>query len=1023
MDFAPLHIRSGYSFLKSGLTMERLFQACKKANYSSLALTDLGVLFGYPTFVKLANENHMHYGLGVEIQVSLPQHSSAHQDFLEKPFPLCLYAMDEEGYHSLMRISSYLSYHDSIPYDHPDILGEHLVAILATDTNFFDIDELQNANHPHARMALANLSERFRHFYLGLASYANSESQQINRIRDFASFYHYSLVAFPLMAYAKKEDAITLRFVSSVEHDEKLDIQEEEGPYDVKSLSELSLLYKEEELNRTKEVMQLLHVDFLRKRGQILLFHDQKPSAVLLKEHAIEGLKKLNKWNDTYQKRLAYELSTIEQMGYCDYFLIVEDYVSYAKAHQIPVGPGRGSAAASLVAYSLNITTIDPLEYDLLFESFLNPARVTMPDIDIDFGDEKRDEVIHYLKEKYGASRVCNIVTFQTIGAKQSLRDIGRVFSFPNTDIDLLSKAIQSNNITLREAYKKVPAFRELVDSDPYYLSIVRLASKIEGLPRQSGLHAAGVILNETPLEDVLPLLENQDGLYTAQYEMNPLAEQGFLKMDILGLRNLTILDNIIKRVNANHSLCLKEETLPYDEKEIFSLIAKGKTMGLFQLESSGIKRVIELIEPNSFSDIVAILALFRPGPMNNIPLYAKRKKGLEPVTYFTDSLKDILSSTYGIIVYQEQVLQVVKEIAGFSLQEADLFRRAISKKDAKKLEVMKVDFLKGATKNGYSESLALQIYDHIFRFADYGFKKAHAVAYACLTCKMGYMKVHYPAEFYASILEGNAASNDAKFLDTISEIKSLSIPILLPSVLSSTQHFEVENQALRLPLTIIKGVSNLFVLEILKERASHPFSSFFDFVIRMSQHKMTLAQLEALIHAGALDEFSYSRASLIQVMKSALEFASLVSFSYDPSSENSFLLPPPTILKIEDNPLTRCENEIATLGFMLSHTPLYFYQEERKKDHLYSIQEINQKKRGKFVAILKNVKTIKTKKGSPMAFLLFFDDDFEKEVIVFPEVYAKCYQILERNQIYIVDGYEGKDHSFVSSAIEKWRI
>lgn len=1023
MGFSPLHIRSGYSFLKSGLTMDRLFQTIKKANYSSLALTDLGFLFGYPTFVKLANENHMHYGLGMEVQVTFGKLPTALSSYADQEFPLCLYAMDEEGYHSLMRISSHLSNHSSIPLDHEDIKGDHLVAVLSTDCSFFDIQALKDTLDSRPRMALLTLNQYFKHFYLGLAFYNMSELGTITLIRDFASFYGYNLVAFPLMAYAKKEDAITLRIVSSLEKDEKMDIQEESGPYYIKNYDELSKLYLEDELNKTIEIMNLLQVDFLKKRGQILLFHDEKPSAALLKEHAMNGLKKLNKWNAQYQQRLEYELSTIEQMGYSDYFLIVEDYVHYAKTHAIPVGPGRGSAAASLVAYSLNITTIDPLEYDLLFESFLNPARVTMPDIDIDFGDEKRDEVISYLKDKYGTSRVCNIVTFQTIGAKQSLRDIGRVFSFSSSDIDLLSKSIQSNNISLRDAYKKIPAFRQLVDSDTYYLSIIRLASKIEGLPRQSGLHAAGVILNETPLEDVLPLLENQDGLYTAQYEMNPLAEQGFLKMDILGLRNLTILDNAIKRVNQNHHLDLKEETLPYDEKEIFSLIAQGKTMGLFQLESSGIKRAIDLIEPTSFDDIVAVLALFRPGPMNNIPLYAKRKKGQEPVTYFTDSLKDILAPTYGIIVYQEQVLQVVKEIAGFSLQEADLFRRAISKKDAKKLEVMKVDFLKGALKNGYSEQLALQIYDHIFRFADYGFKKAHAVAYACLTCKMGYIKVHYPAEFYASILEGNASNNDAKFLDTISEIKSLSIPILLPSILSSTQHFEVENHALRLPLSIIKGISSLFVLEILKEREIHPFTSFFDFVIRMSNHKMTLSQLEALIHAGAFDEFSYSRSSLLNIMKSALEFASLVNFSYDPNEENHFLLPPPIIINMEDDPLYRCEKEIETLGFMLSHTPLYFYQEKRKEENLYSIQEINQRPRGRFVAILKSIKTIKTKKGSPMAFLLFFDDENEKEVIVFPETYAKCYQILERNQLYVIDGYEGKDHSFISNAIEKWRI
>ena len=391
--------------------MDRLFQTIKKANYSSLALTDLGFLFGYPTFVKLANENHMHYGLGMEVQVTFGKLPTALSSYADQDFPLCLYAMDEEGYHSLMRISSHLSNHSSIPLDHEDIKGDHLVAVLSTDCSFFDIQALKDTLDSRPRMALLTLNQYFKHFYLGLAFYNMSELGTITLIRDFASFYGYNLVAFPLMAYAKKEDAITLRIVSSLEKDEKMDIQEESGPYYIKNYDELSKLYLEDELNKTIEIMNLLQVDFLKKRGQILLFHDEKPSAALLKEHAMNGLKKLNKWNAQYQQRLEYELSTIEQMGYSDYFLIVEDYVHYAKTHAIPVGPGRGSAAASLVAYSLNITTIDPLEYDLLFESFLNPARVTMPDIDIDFGDEKRDEVISYLKDKYGTSRVCNIVT------------------------------------------------------------------------------------------------------------------------------------------------------------------------------------------------------------------------------------------------------------------------------------------------------------------------------------------------------------------------------------------------------------------------------------------------------------------------------------------------------------------------------------------------------------------------------------------------------------------------------------
>lgn len=1010
MGFVPLHIRSGYSFLKSGLTMDRLFHALEKNHYASAALCDIRFLYGLPSFVNQAKAHQMHYGCGVEVSCS----------YFDRNFSLCFYAQDEEGYKNLIQISSYISHHDFISLEENSFSFEHIITILSTESPAFLIDEL--IKKENERLFLAKLTSLFPIFYLGLESYQKIDNKK-EKIRAFAKQYSYRIVAFPLISYLKKEDAITLSIVEAIEKDMRLDKKEEEGLYYLRSLKEEEEIYTLDELALTEEIASSMQLEFYKKRGHLLLYHGKEDSKTTLKEHAIAGLKALHKWNQAYEERLNYELSTIESMGFSDYFLIVEDYVSFAKKEKIPVGPGRGSAAASLVAYALNITTIDPLKYHLLFESFLNPARVTMPDIDIDFGDIRRDEVVTYLRNKYGNDRVSHIVTFQTMGAKQSLRDIGRVYAYPNSDIDLLAKAIGNYNLTLREAYKKVPAFRNLVDSDPYYLSIVSLASKIEGLPRQAGIHAAGVILNEEPLTEVLPVTIDSENRYTAQYEMNPLAEQGFLKMDILGLRNLTLLSKMIEKINENHALSFSLETIPYDEKEIFSLIAEGKTMGLFQLESSGIKRAIQLIEPSSFDDVVAVIALFRPGPMSNIPTYAKRKKKEEPVTYFTESLKEILAPTYGIIVYQEQVLEVVKTIASFSLSKADLFRRAISKKDANKLEVMEKDFIEGALQNGYSEALARKIYDHILKFADYGFKKAHSVAYSVLACQLGYMKVHYPLEFYAVILEGNASSHDNKYIETISEIKSRSISLLLPNVMVSTSHYEVYQNSLLLPLTSIQGVTSLFVNELMEERKDIPFTDFFDFVIRMYTHKITSSILDKLIYGGALDCFSLSRSTMISLVPLSLEYASLVSFAYEKGKKDQdLILPPPSIIVKEDNPLENCEKESEVLGFMLSETPLKYYRETLKKENILSIHEANSQSSSlRFAGILKTIKTIKTKKGNPMAFLLFFDDEDEKEVVVFPEVYAQIYMNLNKNQIYIIEGRKG-DSSFIANQIIKWR-
>ena len=1011
MNFTPLYIRSGYSFLKSGLTIERIFKKLKSENYINAAITDFNVLFGVPSFVSEAKKNNIHPIIGLETILEIES----------LKLNICLYATNEEGYLNLVKISSYLSLNSSLNLEYLKQNSNHLICIISTYQNDFKSFILKSTLEN--RRLLECVSSIFSEFYLGLEIYGLEDKDYADKVREFVKEYNYNLVAFPRMLYTTKSDAITLKIVNALEKDEKLDINELDGVNYIYSYNELKCFYEDNELELSNEIAKKCDVNLNKKRGNLLKYPTSSTSDELLKEKTYLSLKEYNLENKEYIERLEYELNVIKNMGYSDYFLIVSDYVSYAKRIGIPVGPGRGSAASSLVAFLLNITTVNPLKYDLLFESFLNPARSTMPDIDIDFGDIRRDEVVEYLKTKYGNNRVANIITFQTIGAKQSIRDVGRIYEFPTHHLDLLSKAIPDNKLSLREAYKKVPAFKNLVDSDTYYLNIIKLASKIEGLPRQSSIHAAGIVLNDTNLLDAIPVIIDSNGNYISQYEMNPLAEQGFLKMDLLGLRNLTILEKCIEKVNKNHNLNYNLETLPFDDEEVYKVISSTRTMGLFRLESSGIKNAIKLLEPSCFDDVVALLALFRPGPLNNIPIYANRKKGLEKTTYFAQSLEPILSSTYGIIVYQEQVLQVVTKIANFSLSKADLFRRAISKKDASKLEIMEKEFIEGAINNGYNKQIASTIYDHILRFADYGFKKAHSVAYSMLSCKMGYLKAFYPLEFYATILEQSSSSNDSKFGEYISEIKSFGLSLMLPSINESKKEYIVKDNGLLFPLLSIKGINNIISDDIIFEREKGKFTSFFDFVIRMSSYRINNSQIEKLIDAGALDEFNLSRKSMKSAILSILEYASMISSSYQIGDNyDDLLIPPPLISHIEDDPLEKLLKETESIGFMLSKTPI-FYIKNRLKE--LSIRCLNDAKSSKniitFAGIIKTFKTIKTKKGQPMSFVTLFDDDGEIEITIFPKLHAEKFMELKKNNIIIVTGKMDYNGSFIADELYRW--
>ncbi|HHT66716.1 MAG TPA: DNA polymerase III subunit alpha [Erysipelotrichaceae bacterium] len=1005
-DFVPLRIISDYSFLKSGLTMERIKLGVYKNDYYGLGLCDIGVMYGVPAFIKTAEELNRPYVIGMEVELN--------DDVL------CLYVKNETGYRHLMKLATALS-SQSLDIQLLKKYSEGLIGVIETSNDKFKT--LFKEDREQLNRLLFDYDVLFKsNFYLGISVTSKEEVSYANEIRNFVSNHPYNCVAFPKIRYLKTDDAIVLSIVEAIATEEEITIKKEKGQDYFMSFNNYQKIYTPKEIRNTREIVEATSFSFHQKRGEMLHYPVDDASKTL-KTMCRESLKdKGLETTEIYQKRLDYELETIINLGYADYFLIVHDFVSYAKNNDILVGPGRGSAAGSLVSYLLNITEIDPIKEDLQFERFLNPHRQTMPDIDVDFMDIKRNDVVEYVREKYGNSRVANIVTYQTIQAKQALRDIGRVYNFPTHHIDLLSKRLSNPKLSLRQAYRQIPEFKKLVDSDEYFLQIVSLASKIEGLIRQNGLHPAGVILNHGPLEEVLPLSIDFSNNYISQYELNYLEDQGFLKIDFLALRNLTTISYCVDLINDGKKIPIIDKfNIPYDEKEVYEFIASGQTLGIFQLESSGIKRAISVLKPSCFDDIIALLALYRPGPMDSIPSYGKRKEGKEKITYDDPCLEKILKPTYGIIVYQEQVNEIARVMAGFSMAEADLFRRAITKKDAGIISANEKAFIEGSIKNGHSETVARKVFNNIKKFAGYGFNKSHPAVYAIITCRTAFLKLHYPLEFYAAILETASGTSDTKFSEYVSEMKKRNIKIIAPNINASTKTFLVYENGLLFPLSGIKGINNLLVDNIINERKEKPFTDFFDFVSRMYNLKINDEQIVRLIDAGCFDSFNPSRASLRATVKSALQFAEL-TYKEDGQLNIGFsaFITPYTIEQ-KDDPIENLNREYEVLGMMISNNPLYYKKEILAEKNVIPIVEAKYLFEAKIAGLIKDVKKINTKKGSTMAFVKLLDETDEIEITVFPDTYANVLDLVEKNNLVVCDIKRKKrqdDYSYIADNI-----
>jgi len=733
----------------------------------------------------------------------------------------------------------------------------------------------------------------------------------------------------------------------------------------------------------------------------------------ILRENCIKGLEsRLANFDGRYKERLEMELRVINEMGYTDYFLIVADFMEFARNQQILTGPGRGSSASSLVAYSLYITHVDPLEYGLLFERFLNPERISMPDIDIDFADHRRQEVIQYVAKKYGQTHVAQIVTYGTLSAKAAARDVARVFGFDSSVLELISKQLSNKpGISFEEAVGNSINLRKWIEMDALHQKWFEVVKELEGLPRNTSTHAAGVVLSPVPLVELLPIEEGQEGIYLTQWPMKEVEQSGLLKMDFLGLRNLTILERIRTMIWFDQRKWLDFEKIPLHHEATFKLLQKGDTTGVFQLESDGMRQALRDIKPTHFLDIVAVNALYRPGPMDNIPTYKRRKHNEEQTVYLHPILEPILKETYGVIVYQEQIMQIASKMAGFSFGESDILRRAVSKKDRQVLMEQRKHFVESAHRNGFSLQEASEVYELIVRFADYGFPKSHAVAYSLISYQMAYLKVQYPAYFYASLLT-SAMGNQEKIMRLIQELKQRKITLLPPSIHKSGLTFRVENGAIRFGLSAVKGVSNVFLRELMENRKQvQPiWQDIFELAANLSAEQFSRKQIEPLIKAGALDDFNQDRATLLATLDAAVKYAELVR----PTPEHDLFdgdvdsFGKPKYVKNTEMPEPmKLQFERETLGLYISNHPV----ERLKKEHnlqVTAIQEIQYVRSGLAVVVvgmIEDIRRIRTKKGESMAFVSIQDETTEISCTVFPKDYAQYNLLINEQGVIKVEG------------------
>ncbi|WP_449537232.1 DNA polymerase III subunit alpha [Ferdinandcohnia sp. Marseille-Q9671] len=1019
MPFVHLQVQSAYSLLSSAAKLEDLVKKASSLGLKALALTDENVMYGAVAFYKECRK------YGIKPIIGLTAQILSEEDGQGTAYPLVLLAKNNKGYQNLLKISSAIQTKSKagLPRRWLSQYREGLIGI--SPGRMGDVEQnLKVGNVEEAKRCANSYKQIFEpgSFYLSVQNHNVHNEDKINELKlMIGNDLEIPVVATNHVQYIEKSDSFAHECLLSIKNGTKLADEDRvvlpSKEYYLKSPTEMIDLFFETPvvIENTLKIAQQCNVEI--ELGKFALpkypVPNHEPAADYLSRICLKGLhERYQHPSDEQLDRLQYELEVIRKMNFSDYFLIVWDFMKYAHENGIVTGPGRGSAAGSLVAYVLHITDVDPLEHQLLFERFLNPERISMPDIDIDFPDNRRDEMIEYVSKKYGRLHVAQIITFGTLAARAALRDVGRVMGISPKEADFLAKQVPSRlGITLKQAYEESQGLRDYITNIEIGRKIFETAIKIEGLPRHTSTHAAGVVISEQPLTNLIAIQEGHNDVYLTQFPMDILEEIGLLKMDFLGLRNLTLIQNIQSLIQRGTGKRIDLSTIPLDDQKTFTLLSQGDTTGVFQLESSGMRSVLTRLQPNELEDIVAVNALYRPGPMENIPLYISRKHKKEAVQYPHPDLESLLQMTYGVIVYQEQIMQIASKMAGFSLGEADLLRRAVSKKKKEVLDQERQHFVQGSLAKGYSEKTAHDIYDLIVRFANYGFNRSHAVAYSMIAYQLAYLKANFPLYFMSALLT-SVIGNDDKLGQYIREAKQKGISILPPSINKSFFPFIVEKKSIRFSLAGIKGVGVSALKEIIETRKVKPFADLFDFCVRTSTKSINRRTIEALICSGAFDEFDQHRATLLATLDVALEHAELVrpkdeENQFELTFEDDFGLKPKYVEVEPFKEMEKLRFEKEALGFYLSSHPLSSYEQYLRKNGAISISEASTYLHQNIVigGFITKERTIRTKKGEVMAFLTISDDSGELEAVAFPKSYTKFSKHLKMEALLVIKG------------------
>ncbi|MCH4008331.1 DNA polymerase III subunit alpha [Companilactobacillus sp.] len=998
-----LQITSSYSLLQSPIKLPELIDSAKQMGYSSLALTDNNNLYGSIDFYKYCQN------AGIKPIIGLTINTLGVTD-TQNVYPLILLAKSDVGYHNLIKISSrIMSSEDPVEFSViADFLHDLFIITPAQNSEVLAINEYvsycqiigQNSD-PHS-------------LYLGVGLFG----QQINnvrRIKKISDETEIPMVALSDIRYLKQDDHLAYQVLNNIRTGNKfesLDDVVENGEFYLRSAEEMDAEFSNVDMIETVKtadsIAQRCNVKIEFKSTELPEFKTPAgtTSAQFLMSLTVRGLsKRLNgQVSEKYQKRLKYELGVIEEMGFSDYFLIVWDVIKHAHESGIKTGPGRGSAAGSLVAYTLGITQVDPIKYDLLFERFLNPQRVNMPDIDLDLPDDRRDEMVQYMHDKYGADHMAQIITFGTLAAKMALRDIARTFGQNQFQMSRWSEAIPKQlNISLKESLDQSETLRSITNDSEENKLIFKVAQRIEGIPRHYSTHAAGIVLSKSPMTDIVAVQLEDDGINLTQQTKNNVESLGLLKMDFLGLRNLTILDNSIRLISEQTGQQFHPEQIPLDDRETLELFQKGDTDGVFQFESDGIKSVLRRLKPTHFNDVVATNALYRPGPMQNIDTFIKRKHGDEPVEYPDSSLEKILKPTYGVLVYQEQVMQASSEMAGFSLADADLLRRAISKKNEDLMNANHKKFVDGAVKLGHDRQAAENVYDYIETFGNYGFNKSHSVAYSMIAFWLAYIKVHYPNIFFTCLMNSNL-NNETKTANYVQAAKDRGIKILNVDINQSTYNFKVGKDSIRFGFLSIKGMRRDFSQSIVNERSQRgQFISPINFLQRIDPRFVKSDYIEPLVLTGGFDQFNRNRKEMLLDIRDLVESMQLAG-----NNISLFDTLEPKKHQVDDYSLTeKLNQEKEFLGIYISGHPVEKYRNKLLNLDTVKISHLSdyQGRNVNLLGLIKSMRVIRTKKGEQMAFATAEDETGSISITIFPRLYKKIQSEPLEGKILVIVG------------------